>query len=90
MVNAATLTAVSASISTPVCAAILADAVGESGHVLSVDSARAASRAARATLADHPQVRVLSDSVRRALTAQPTIPSPRAKRATLPSFSVKG
>jgi tRNA/tmRNA/rRNA uracil-C5-methylase (TrmA/RlmC/RlmD family) len=51
-------------------AAVLADAVGESGQVLSVDSARAASRAARATLADLPQVRVISDSVRRALTAQ--------------------
>jgi tRNA/tmRNA/rRNA uracil-C5-methylase (TrmA/RlmC/RlmD family) len=51
-------------------AAILADAVGESGQVISVDSARAASRAARATLADLPQVRVVSDSVRRALTAQ--------------------
>jgi tRNA/tmRNA/rRNA uracil-C5-methylase (TrmA/RlmC/RlmD family) len=51
-------------------AAILADAVGESGRVLSVDSARAASRVARATLADLPQVRVVSDSVRRALTAQ--------------------
>jgi tRNA/tmRNA/rRNA uracil-C5-methylase (TrmA/RlmC/RlmD family) len=51
-------------------AAVLADAVGESGQVLSVDSARAASRAARATLADHAQVRVVSDSVRRALTAQ--------------------
>ena len=51
-------------------AAVLADAVGESGQVLSVDSARAASRAARATLADLAQVRVVSDSVRRALTAQ--------------------
>jgi tRNA/tmRNA/rRNA uracil-C5-methylase (TrmA/RlmC/RlmD family) len=51
-------------------AAVLADAVGESGHVLSVDSARAASRAARATLADLAQVRVVSDSVRRALIAQ--------------------
>jgi len=51
-------------------AAMLADAVGESGQVVSVDSARAASRAARATLGDLPQVRVVSDSVRRALTAQ--------------------
>lgn len=50
-------------------AAVLADAVGESGQVLSVDSARAASRAARTTLADLPQVRVVSDSVRQALTA---------------------
>jgi tRNA/tmRNA/rRNA uracil-C5-methylase (TrmA/RlmC/RlmD family) len=53
-----------------VFAAALADAVGESGHVVSVDSARAASRAARATLADLPQVRVIADSVRRVLTAQ--------------------
>ncbi|WP_428340322.1 class I SAM-dependent RNA methyltransferase [Mycobacterium sp.] len=51
-------------------AAVLADLVGESGQVVSVDSARAASRAARATLADRAQVRVISDSVRRALTAQ--------------------
>ncbi len=46
------------------------DAVGESGQVVTVDSSRTASRAARATLADLPQVRVVSDSVRRALTAQ--------------------
>jgi tRNA/tmRNA/rRNA uracil-C5-methylase (TrmA/RlmC/RlmD family) len=51
-------------------AAVLAEAVGESGQVLTVDSARAASRVARATLAGLPQVRVVSDSVRRALTAQ--------------------
>lgn len=51
-------------------AATLADAVGESGQVLTVDSARSASRAARATLTGLPQVRVVSDSVRRALTAQ--------------------
>jgi tRNA/tmRNA/rRNA uracil-C5-methylase (TrmA/RlmC/RlmD family) len=50
-------------------AAVLADAVGEAGQVLTVDSARAASRAARTTLADLPQVRVVGDSVRRALTA---------------------
>ncbi len=53
-----------------VFAAALGDAVGESGHVVSVDSARAASRAARVTLADLPQVRVIADSVRRVLTAQ--------------------
>jgi len=53
-----------------VFAAALGDAVGETGHVVSVDSARAASRAARATLADLPQVRVIADSVRRVLTAQ--------------------
>jgi len=53
-----------------VFAAVLADAVGESGQVISVDSSRAASRAARATLAELAQVSVISDSVRRALTAQ--------------------
>ena len=41
--------------------------------MLSVDTARAASRAAAAALADLPQVRVLTDSVRRA-------PSERARR----------
>jgi tRNA/tmRNA/rRNA uracil-C5-methylase (TrmA/RlmC/RlmD family) len=44
--------------------------VGESGQVVSVDSSRAASRVAQATLADLPQVCVMTDSVRRALTAQ--------------------
>lgn len=53
-----------------VFAAVLADAVGESGRVLSVDTARAASRAARTALADLPQVTVVTDSVRRALGAQ--------------------
>ena len=53
-----------------VFAAVLGDAVGESGRVVSVDSSRAATRAARATLADLPQVNVITDSVRRALTAQ--------------------
>jgi tRNA/tmRNA/rRNA uracil-C5-methylase (TrmA/RlmC/RlmD family) len=53
-----------------VFAAVLGDAVGESGQVLSVDSSRAATRSARATLADLPQVNVITDSVRRALTAQ--------------------
>jgi tRNA/tmRNA/rRNA uracil-C5-methylase (TrmA/RlmC/RlmD family) len=53
-----------------VFAAVLGDAVGESGQVISVDSARAASRAAQATLAELPQVRLVTDSVRRALTAQ--------------------
>ncbi len=53
-----------------VFAAVLADAVGESGQVMSVDSSRAASRAARATLAEFAQVSVITDSVRRALTAQ--------------------
>jgi tRNA/tmRNA/rRNA uracil-C5-methylase (TrmA/RlmC/RlmD family) len=53
-----------------VFAAVLGDAVGESGQVVSVDSSRAASRAARATLADLPQVSVITDSVRRALAGQ--------------------
>jgi tRNA/tmRNA/rRNA uracil-C5-methylase (TrmA/RlmC/RlmD family) len=53
-----------------VFAAVLGDAVGESGQVVSVDSSRAASRAAHATLAALPQVRVITDSVRLALTAQ--------------------
>ncbi|HXY63914.1 MAG TPA: TRAM domain-containing protein [Mycobacterium sp.] len=53
-----------------VFAAVLGDAVGESGQVMSVDSSRAASRAARATLAELAQVSVITDSVRRALTAQ--------------------
>jgi tRNA/tmRNA/rRNA uracil-C5-methylase (TrmA/RlmC/RlmD family) len=53
-----------------VFAAVLGDAVGESGQVVSVDSSRAATRSARATLVDLPQVNVITDSVRRALTAQ--------------------
>jgi tRNA/tmRNA/rRNA uracil-C5-methylase (TrmA/RlmC/RlmD family) len=53
-----------------VFAAVLGDAVGESGQVVSVDSSRTATRSARATLADLPQVNVITDSVRRALTAQ--------------------
>jgi tRNA/tmRNA/rRNA uracil-C5-methylase (TrmA/RlmC/RlmD family) len=53
-----------------VFAAVLGDAVGESGQVVSVDSSRAATRSARATLADLPQVSVITDSVRRALTEQ--------------------
>ncbi|BBY08131.1 class I SAM-dependent RNA methyltransferase [Mycobacterium noviomagense] len=51
-------------------AAVLAEAVGTSGRVLSVDTARAASRAAKAALADLPRVQVVTDSVRRALTTQ--------------------
>ena len=53
-----------------VFAAALGDAVGESGRVLTVDTSRAATRAARAALADLPQVDVVTDSVRRALTVQ--------------------
>ncbi len=55
---------------TGVFAAALGDAVGESGRVLTVDTSRAATRAARAALVDLPQVDVITDSVRRALTMQ--------------------
>ena len=51
-----------------VFAAALAETVGESGRVLTVDTSRAASRAARDALADLGQVDVVNDSVRRALT----------------------
>ena len=53
-----------------VFAAALGDAVGESGRVLTVDTSRAATRAARAALPDLPQVDVITDSVRRALAGQ--------------------
>lgn len=53
-----------------VFAATLGEAVGASGRVLTVDTSRAATRAARVALADLPQVDVVTDSVRRALTAQ--------------------
>ncbi|MBW0014824.1 TRAM domain-containing protein [Mycobacterium sp.] len=53
-----------------VFAAALGRAVGETGRVLSVDTSRAATRAARAALADLPQIEVITDSVRRVLTAQ--------------------
>lgn len=53
-----------------VFAAVLGAAVGAGGAVLSVDTSRGASRAARTALADLPQVSVLTDSVRRALTTQ--------------------
>lgn len=48
-------------------AAALAESVGESGRVISVDTSRAATAAARTALADLPQVTVRTDSVRRAL-----------------------
>jgi len=51
-------------------AAALADVVGERGRVLTVDTSRAASNVARSALADLPQVRVVTDSVRRVLAAQ--------------------
>ncbi|AKN18761.1 23S rRNA methyltransferase [Mycobacterium haemophilum DSM 44634] len=55
-----------------VFAAVLGDAVGDSGRVLTIDTARAASRAARAALVDLPQVDVMTDSVRQALVVQQT------------------
>ncbi len=53
-----------------VFAATLADSVGETGHVLSVDTSRGSSRAARAALADLGWVEVLTESVRRALATK--------------------
>jgi tRNA/tmRNA/rRNA uracil-C5-methylase (TrmA/RlmC/RlmD family) len=53
-----------------VFAAALADAVGDAGNVVTVDTSRGASRAARATLAELSQVSVVTDSVRRAIQAQ--------------------
>ncbi|MDY6999903.1 MAG: TRAM domain-containing protein [Actinomycetota bacterium] len=50
-------------------AAVLAQGVGETGRVLTVDTSRHASRAARAALSDLGAVSVVTDSVRRALTA---------------------
>ncbi|MGV9797205.1 class I SAM-dependent RNA methyltransferase [Mycobacterium sp. NPDC003449] len=53
-----------------VFAAALAEGVGESGRVVTVDTSRGASRSARAALGDMPWVSVVTDSVRRALSAQ--------------------
>ncbi len=53
-----------------VFAAVLAEGVGESGRVLTVDTSRGAARAARAALADLPQVTVQTESVRRAVSGQ--------------------
>lgn len=50
-----------------VFAAALADSVGESGRVLTVDTSRGSARAARAALSDLGCVEVRTDSVRRAL-----------------------
>jgi tRNA/tmRNA/rRNA uracil-C5-methylase (TrmA/RlmC/RlmD family) len=55
-----------------VFAAVLAQAVGESGSVVTVDTSRGSSRSARQALADLGWVSVVTDSVRRALTAQTT------------------
>lgn len=53
-----------------VFAAVLAEGVGPSGRVLTVDTSRGAARSARAALADLPWVSVVTDSVRRALSAE--------------------
>lgn len=53
-----------------VFAAALGEAVGATGRVLTVDTARASSAAARTALADLDQVRVVTDSVRRTLASQ--------------------
>ena len=55
---------------TGVFAAALGTAVGESGRVVTVDTSRAATRAGRAALGDLPQVEIVTDSVRRALTGR--------------------
>jgi tRNA/tmRNA/rRNA uracil-C5-methylase (TrmA/RlmC/RlmD family) len=65
-----------------VFAAALGEAVGESGRVLTVDTSRAATRSAREALVDLPQVQVVTDSVRRALTEQ-RASAPRADVAVL-------
>jgi tRNA/tmRNA/rRNA uracil-C5-methylase (TrmA/RlmC/RlmD family) len=51
-------------------AAVLGEAAGEGGQVISVDTSRGASRSARAALADLRCVSVITDSVRRALATQ--------------------
>jgi tRNA/tmRNA/rRNA uracil-C5-methylase (TrmA/RlmC/RlmD family) len=53
-----------------VFAATLAEAVGEHGKVVTVDTSRGASRSARTALADLGWVSVVTDSVRRGLSAQ--------------------
>jgi tRNA/tmRNA/rRNA uracil-C5-methylase (TrmA/RlmC/RlmD family) len=53
-----------------VFAAVLAQAVGETGKVVTVDTSRGASGSAREALADLGWVSVLTDSVRRALASQ--------------------
>ncbi|WP_422747965.1 class I SAM-dependent RNA methyltransferase [Mycobacterium sp. WMMD1722] len=53
-----------------VFAAALAEQVGSGGRVVTVDTSRAAGRAARAALADLDQIGVVTDSVRRALSEQ--------------------
>lgn len=53
-----------------VFASVLAEGVGESGKVVTVDTSRGSSRAARAALGDMGWVSVITDSVRRAVAAQ--------------------
>jgi len=53
-----------------VFAAVLAQAVGDSGRVVTIDTSRGSSRAARTALADLRCVSVVTDSVRRAVAAQ--------------------
>jgi tRNA/tmRNA/rRNA uracil-C5-methylase (TrmA/RlmC/RlmD family) len=53
-----------------VFAAVLAEGVGQRGKVVTVDTSRSASRAARAALGDLGWVSVITDSVRRALATQ--------------------
>ena len=60
-----------------VFAAVLAEAVGESGRVVTVDTSRGASRSARAALADLGWVSVVTDSVRRALAGSARGPMSR-------------
>ncbi len=50
-------------------AAALAERAGPAGQVVSVDTSRSGARAGRAALADLPQVRFVTDSVRKALSA---------------------
>jgi tRNA/tmRNA/rRNA uracil-C5-methylase (TrmA/RlmC/RlmD family) len=54
-----------------VFAAVLAESVGDAGHVTTVDTSRGSSRAARAALADLGQVSVVTESVRHVLTGRP-------------------
>jgi tRNA/tmRNA/rRNA uracil-C5-methylase (TrmA/RlmC/RlmD family) len=53
-----------------VFAAVLAESVGETGRVLTVDTSRGSARSARTALADLGWVDVLTESVRRALATQ--------------------
>jgi tRNA/tmRNA/rRNA uracil-C5-methylase (TrmA/RlmC/RlmD family) len=53
-----------------VFAAVLGEAVGERGRVVTVDTSRGASRSAQTALADLNNVSVVTDSVRRALSTQ--------------------